>query len=175
LHRVPRFGGGRYSGYAASYFFRASAFRGQGRYDKAIADDDAALTLGVMALASINRGYVNFVAGRFAAAAWQVHGTRRLSERRIGHDDPSPCGRWQTACANLAKNNIEWPFAALDFFARPMGPQQLLKVARASGDPGQLCEAYFFLGENALLGRLTAEAMRSFTDAHAVRRASAGS
>jgi hypothetical protein len=55
----------------------------------------------------------------------------------------SPCGRWQTACANLAKTAWGWPFAALEFFAGGVGPQRLVKAAKASGHRDQLCEAYF--------------------------------
>ena len=66
-----------------------------------------------------------------------------------------------------------WPFAALEFFAGGVGPQRLVKAAKASGHRDQLCEAYFFLGENALIRRSTADAMRFFADAHAMCRASA--
>ena len=98
------------------------------RYDKAITDYDAALTEGVLTLAFINRGYANFAAGRFAAAAADFtkasdgmgavepgdyfdHLTGPLyaalgpisASAGSGTMTRSPCGSWQTACANLAK------------------------------------------------------------------------
>jgi hypothetical protein len=69
---------------------------------------------------------------------------RYLGERRIGHHDPRPLLKMADGLRQSGVNSTGWPFAALEFFARRMGPQQLAKSAKVSGDRDQLCEGYFF-------------------------------
>ena len=153
---------------------RSIVHRQIGDYDRAIADDDAALKLVPdYTFAFTNRGMANFYAGHFAAAAGDFKKSQaadptepdfvlwlHLSRARAGEDDAQELARM------AAKVDVKsWAGPAVALFLGQMKPEEV-RAAAADKNPAlqrqQGCEAAFYLGENALLHGRKDEARTQF-------------
>ncbi len=173
---------------------RASSERAKGDYDRAVADYTAALALGPKALkdASVDawdiqseRGYTQFVAGRYAAAAadfdqaltlgsatrsgdvlWLPYQAAwlHIARARAGQNDAEELAR------NAGKIDLkQWPGTLVAFF---LGKATIDQISPPSnhGAMGHAreCNLSFFTAEHALSKNDSAEATRLFTRARAV-------
>jgi len=173
---------------------RASSQRAKGDYDRAVADYTAALALGPKALkdAGIDawdiqseRGYTQFIAGRYAAAAsdldqalalgsaprsgdvlWLPYQTAwlHIARARAGQNDAEELAR------NAGKIDLkQWPGTLVAYF---LGKAKLDELTPPSSHGamgrGRECNLSFFTGEQALAKKDSAEARRLFTRARAV-------
>lgn len=156
---------------------RGVAHQGKGDYERAIQDYDEAVRLKPdHALAIKGRGRCNFYLGRFAEAAADLErglgydSTNayvaiwlHLANQRIGRDDAAQFA------ANIARtDSLKWPGAVARYYLKRIDRAQLLATA-AQVDPrvgrDQRCAAAFFLAEEAMVLRKTADAARSFREA----------
>jgi tetratricopeptide (TPR) repeat protein len=173
---------------------RASSERAKGDYDRAVADYTAALALGAKAFkdAGIDawdiqseRGYAQFIAGRYAAAATDFNQALTLgAAARTGDVLWLP---YQTAWLHIARaradqNDAEelarnagkidlkqWPGTLVAYF---LGKAKIDELTPPSSHGamghGRECNLSFFAGEQALAKKDSAEATRLFTRARAV-------
>jgi lipoprotein NlpI len=111
------------------------------------------------------------MAGRFAEAAADLQTAMELGRappdlalwryvamRRAGHDASALLDATSKRLANGA-----WPLPVVRYFQGAISGDALLAAAGAARDPkGRLCEAYFYLGEAALLVNQPDEARKLF-------------
>jgi tetratricopeptide (TPR) repeat protein len=153
---------------------RGDAYLGKMQDERAIQDYDQALALSPNNTEVLNgRSQAYFDLGRFATAVTDLSAAAKLdpsypyyplwlyvSRVRAGQD-----GR-----AELEKNSrqaklAEWPGPVFNLFLGKTTPEAILSAANNSNakkDREQHCEAYFYLGEYALMKGNTAEARRFF-------------
>ncbi|HEX4194419.1 MAG TPA: tetratricopeptide repeat protein [Stellaceae bacterium] len=158
----------------SAYYNRAKVYRDLGQYDDAIADYDSLLYLTPNFPGGYNgRAYANFAAGRFAATAndlkrsLSLDGKQqypilwlhlvRLRQRQIDSDE---------FAANLgAFDTHAWPQPVAAFLAHRLSGAELL-MATQLGDArtrvNRVCDANFFLGEDAIAVGQKTNARRYF-------------
>ena len=157
-----------------AFFNRGRAYDHKGDYDRAIQDYDQALRLRPdYAEALSGRGRARFNSGQFAAAqpdfarALQLNPAYPynaiwlyLAQARVGRDGSGELSK----NATQIKLN-EWPGQIISLFLSKMTPESVLAAAK-DADPKkereQHCEAYFFLGEYAMIAGKQEEARRLF-------------
>jgi len=160
--------------YADAFNNRGGAYYYKKDYDRAIQDYDQAIRLNPSDISAFNfRGYSYFYLDKFAAAqsdfttalaASPVDAYRvlwlYLSTARDGHSARAALE------ANAAQVKLaDWPGPVVQTYLGKMTTAQLLTAASdpdAEKDSGQHCEAYFFLGEQALIAGRRIEAKRLF-------------
>jgi len=159
---------------AGMFYNRGNAYRDKQDYDRAIQDYDQAIRLNPsFADAFNNRGYTYFYLDKFAAAQsdfttafaaspadaylvlWLYLSTARAGlSARAGLE------------ANAAQVKLaDWPGPVVQTYLGKMTTAQLLSAAAnpdAQKDREQHCEAYFYLGEQALIAGRRTEAKRLF-------------
>ena len=150
-------------GQPAPYVGRSIVYRQMGDYAHAIEDAGTAIDHSPgYALAYTNRGLANFYAGNFAAAAEDFTHSQKddptepdfvlwlhLSRARAGQDDAAEF----TANA-IRINTSVWSGPAVSFFLGRVSEQDLPILAGSTNlviEMQQTCDAYFYLGEAALL------------------------
>lgn len=148
---------------------RGYAYNAKGDYDRAIQDYDQAIRLNPDdANAFIVRGVANFLRGNLAGAVsdFQRGGELNpriaydvlwlhLARKRLGQDDTK-----DLAERSAKADPSQWPSPILEFYMGKITADQLMAAASsdANNQTGQLCEASFFAGEDALLHRRRAAA-----------------
>ena len=159
---------------AVAYNNRGIVHAEEGDYESALQDYDNALRLAPdHGAARFNRGRTLFYLGDFAAA---------VDDFAVGADeeprDPYNAIWLYLASARTgagARSRLaeragrldprEWPTPAVHLFLARMTPEELLALA-ADADPAaaraRRCQAYFYLGQRALVGGDKAEAVRMF-------------
>jgi tetratricopeptide (TPR) repeat protein len=158
----------------SAYYNRAKVYRDLGQYDDAVADYDSLLYLTPNFAGGYNgRADANFAAGRFAATANDLKRSlgidgkqvypilwlhlARVRLRQNDHDEFSAnLGRFQTRT---------WPQPIGAFLARQLSGAELMLAAQlgdAKTRPDRLCDANFFLGEDALSTGQAKNARRYF-------------
>ena len=162
---------------AKDFYNRGNAYSAKGQYDRAIQDYDHAISLNPKFTNAVNgRGFADFSAGRFAAAA-------RDFEQGLAIGDAQPRGvvpyivlwlhlaraRDGQADAEEFKRNAAtldlraWPGPLVASYFRKMTAQEVMEAAKSGDEKMQRergCEASFYLGEDAVLRHSTAEALR---------------
>jgi tetratricopeptide (TPR) repeat protein len=154
-------------------FGRATARQFKGDYTNAEADLGAILAKSPAAAQALaRRGNVRFMRGAFADA--RADFTQALTLP----DAPADLLLWQFIAgarngeanalpiliAGLPGRDPEsWPVTIARYFLGKVSGDELTAAARNS--PGRLCEAYFFLGQSALIQHEPAEATKLFTAA----------
>lgn len=153
---------------------RAAAYARSGDFRRAISDYDQALSINprnANALASRGRAY--FYRGRFAAARQDFAAAGKLNppdpysamwtylaSARAGHD-----GRNELEKNAKQINMTTWPGRVISLYLGNATQEMVLSAASdpdAKKDREQHCEAYFYLGEVALVGGRRPEAKRLF-------------
>lgn len=164
----------------SAYYNRAKVYRDLGQFDNAIADYDSLLFLSSNFPGGYNgRAYANFAAGRFAATANDLKRSLTLDPKqaypilwlhlarlRLHQADGDEFA------ANLAQFQVQaWPRPLAAFLARKLSGAELLMAAQL-GDvktrANRLCDANFFLGEDAIVAGQKRNARRYFLAARQV-------
>ena len=160
-----------------AYYNRARVYRDLGQYDNAITDYDAVIYFSPRFPPAYNgRGYTNFHAKRFEAAAGDF--TRSLL---LAPEQPYPAlwlhlarlrarqfdnGEFAANLKTITSN--EWPAPIAAYLTHRITSAELLAAA-AQGETStrsdHICDADFFLGEDALANCQKATARRLFVDA----------
>jgi len=160
--------------YAGAFYNRGRAYRDKKDYEHAIQDFDQAIRLNPSdAYAFSNRGYIYFYLGKFAAAQsdfamgleaspTDAYGVLWLYLSTSRADHSAHAGLE----ANAAKVKLtDWPGPVIQLY---LGNMTTSEVLSAAADPDAQknrelhCEAYFFLGEQALIAGRRIEAKRLF-------------
>ena len=155
------------------------AFNGRGdvytlkaQYDRAIADFDQAIRLDPQqAVAFAGRGVANFSTGQFAAAAHDFEQSLSLDARdgdvvlwlhlaraRSNRDDAP-----ELASNATMVDPKTWPGPILAYYLRRIDADEVMRAAgngNANMPRNQSCQAYFFVGEDAVLRQDIDEAAR---------------
>jgi tetratricopeptide (TPR) repeat protein len=173
---------------------RASSLSAKGDYDRAVADFTAALAIDSKAATDAGleasdiysqRGYAQFIAARYAAAAadfekaltlgaaartgdvlWLPYQAAwlHIARARAGQNDAEELTR------NAGKIDLkQWPGTLIAFFLGQAKADQLSPPSsHGAMGRGRECNLSFFSGEQALIKNDGAEAARLFVRAHAV-------
>ena len=153
---------------------RGEAYRGKKQFERAIQDLDQSLLLNPdnpAALTSRSQAYISL--GRFANAATDMAAAQKLqpdypyyplwlyvARERAGQD-----GRIELEKSSRQAKLTEWPGPVFNLFLGKATTETLLAAASnsdAKKDREQHCEAYFYLGEYALIKGNAADARRFF-------------
>jgi tetratricopeptide (TPR) repeat protein len=143
-------------------------------YANAIQDFDQALQLDPNNFSAwLGRGQANMFSGKFSVAQQDFDVARKmdptnsyallwsyLARANTGQNDRADLEKW-AAQIKLT----EWPGPVISLFLGKLTPAALLSAAADTDhekDRGQHCEAYFYLGEQALIQGRTDEANRLF-------------
>ncbi len=167
--------------YAPAFVNRGYARMRRGDYTRAVMDFEEALRLDVTLFgAFMGRGWARFFQGQFAPAAgdfarvvelrptdlpWPLW--LYLARRRAGEE-----GRAELAESARRLDLSRWPGPVVALFLGHATPEAVLSSAEHSDAKKTLeqrCEAYFFLGELALLQGERSEAVRLFQAVLATR------
>lgn len=163
--------------YAEAYYDRGLAYYDQGRYDRALKDLDSAARLNPKSVVPlVARGYARFYLGKYRDAArdfalalernpegpypalWLY-----LARARAGED-----GRKELASNARRLDLDKWPGKVAALYLGKTKPASLLASAK-DPDPrrerAKRCQAYFYLGQQALIGKNRAEAKKLFRQA----------
>ncbi|MHB8559511.1 MAG: tetratricopeptide repeat protein, partial [Candidatus Acidiferrales bacterium] len=166
--------------YAGDFNDRAVAYLGKRDYQRALQDLDHAVQLSPQdphVLAT--RGITHFYTGQFKSAENDLALALRLAPA-----EPSTAvwlylsqargGR--NASGNLRKNRVGlkkiWPEPAVRMYLGILTPTDFLALAKnphTFKERNQQCQAYFFLGENALLHGNRVDAKKRFQESAAIR------
>jgi tetratricopeptide (TPR) repeat protein len=158
----------------SAYYNRAKVYRDLGQYDDAVADYDSLLYLTPNFPGGYNgRAYANFAAGRYAATANDLKRSLGLDGKQVYpilwlhlarlrlHQNDS-----DEFAANLGKIEIRvWPQPITAFLAHRLSGAELLMAAQlgdAKAAPDRVCDANFFLGEDAVTAGQAKNARRYF-------------
>jgi lipoprotein NlpI len=166
---------------AGNFNDRAIAYNGKKNYHRALQDLDHAVQLSPRNASILgNRGVTYFYLGQFKAAENDL----TLSVRLRPTDPYSVIWLYVVsarsggnASVELKKNSAAlkstgWPQPVIQMYLRALTPSDVLASAKnedAKKNSKQHCQAYFFLGEDALLSSHETEARRLFQDAIATR------
>jgi lipoprotein NlpI len=171
-------------GYSTAFNNRGFAYSRKGDFDRALQDYDQAIRLDPRDTDAVgNRGLIHFYRGELAAAQPDFAKALEL--------DPgdSETALWlyltrakagQEARSELETNAAQlslkaWPEQVINLYLGKATAEAVLSAAAdpdARTDQKQHCEAYFYLGEYALIGGKNAEAKRLFQKAIATDLAS---
>jgi tetratricopeptide (TPR) repeat protein len=158
----------------SAYYNRAKAFRDLGQYDNAIADYDSLLFLSPNFPGGYNgRAYANFAAGRFATSANDLTRSLTLDPKQIYPVLWLHVARLRLRqadgedfAAHLAHAQAQaWPQPVAAFLTHKLSGAELLMAAQlgdAKSRADRVCDANFFLGEEALAAGQTRTARRYF-------------
>lgn len=166
---------------AGNFNDRAIAYDGKKDYRQALLDLDHALQLSPGAANILaNRGVTNFYLGQFDAAEKDL-----VHSVQLGPTDPYSLLWLYIATVRNGRNSVEelrknsaalkstgWPQPLIQVYLRLIDADGVLASAKdkdSKKSAKQLCEAYFFLGENALLGGHQPEARGFFQKAITTR------
>jgi lipoprotein NlpI len=156
--------------YTGNFFDRATAFSGKKDYERALQDLDHALQLNPKDPSLLwARGITRFFLGQFQAAR------AGLSLSLTFRPEDPYCAIWlylassrisEDAKTELKKNSAGlksagWPSSTIQMYLGVLSPKDLLASARDADtkkSKNQYCQAYFCMGEDALLRGKTAEA-----------------
>jgi tetratricopeptide (TPR) repeat protein len=158
----------------SAYYNRAKVYRDLGRYDDAVADYDSLLYLTPNFASGYNgRAYANFAAGRFAATANDLKRSLAIDGKQSypvlwlhlarlrSHQSDS-----DEFAANLGRLDTRtWPRPIASFLARRLSAAELLMAAQlgdAKTRANRVCDANFFLGEDAVAAGQASDARRYF-------------
>jgi len=164
---------GQHAGDTEALMGRALAYQFTGNYLGAETDLSTLLMQHPDAVqALVARGYVRVMAGKYAEAAAdlarvadlpdappEVFLWRYIADTRAGHK-----GDAALAAAAARQPADQWPTAVMRYFLGSLtGDDVLADASREPGAaPARLCEAYFYLGEAALILKDATEATKLF-------------
>ena len=158
--------------FAFGFIGRGAVYALKAQYDRAIADFDQAIRLDPQqAVAFAGRGVANFSTGQFAAAAHDFEQSLSLDARdgdvvlwlhlaraRSNRDDA------QELASNATMVDPKtWPGPILAYYLRRIDADEVMRAAgngNANMPRNQSCQAYFFVGEDAVLRQDIDEAAR---------------
>lgn len=166
---------------AGNFNDRAIAYKGKKEYRQALLDLDHAIQLSPGAANILGtRGATNFDLGQFDAAEKDL-----AHSVQLGPSDPYSVLWLYVAAARSGRNAIDelrkngaalkstgWPLPLVKMYLHAVSESDALASAKdkdARKNSKQLCEAYFFLGEDALLGGHQTEARGLFQKAITTR------
>jgi tetratricopeptide (TPR) repeat protein len=148
---------------AVALELRCDSYRRKGDYTTAIQDCSRSLELDSNSYsAQFSRGLARYLNGQTAEAASDFRRSfelrkydysllwLHLAEQRLGHDDSDEFNR-DAATLNLT----DWPGPVVEYFQHKRSFTQLTDAAKNTDDEkdkGQKCEAYFYMGDDALTG-----------------------
>lgn len=142
---------------------RGYVYAAKGQYRRAIQDYDEAIKLDPkLAIAFLNRGHASFYGLRFASAVTDLERYNEvdpseaytvlwlhLAKKHLGQEDSEDL---KQSAAKVDQS--KWPAPILRFYMGQIKAKQVLAAAAspdAEKQKGQLCEADFYTGEDALL------------------------
>ena len=163
-------------GVAEIFSYRGRAYTQKGNYDRAIQDYDEAIRLDPSSDTFFNRGRVRFDLGQFAASQSDFAKAAELkpsyayvalwlylARSRAGQDAHSELKK------NAAQLKLtEWPGRVVDLYLGTVTSGEILSAATDADtkkNREQHCEAYFYLGEDALIKGKRIEAKQLFQKA----------
>ncbi len=154
---------------------RASVTSVSGHYDDALADLQAAHRLEPRADDPFLIGGTQFLARRFRASAESLakssgnvgDGAYWLLWRymALARDIGPEAARGSLGPGSIAGYTSPWPMSVIDFYLGRIDAEKVLadaRAAQAGDDQSQVCEAHFYLGEEALLHFRREEALNLF-------------
>lgn len=159
---------------ASAYNSRALIYQQRGEYPRAIQDFDQALKLKPdYTVATKNRGRARFFLGRYADAAADLRQGAasdstnaylpiwlHMANLHLGQNDT------QEFTSLMAKaDSVQWPAPVAQFYLGKLSADQLLALAAKSDSKtqsDQTCAAAFYIGEQLLSQKKTADARRRF-------------
>jgi lipoprotein NlpI len=152
--------------YVVAFVGRGDAYRKKGDYDHAIPDYTEVIRLDPENAGGYEkRGKTNFLKGDFTAAATDLLRANLadsadsmlwlyLARRHSGQDGAAELS------ANAARlKSKNWPYQIIDFY---LGRRSADEMLSEGPEPGERCEAHFFLGEWQLLGGNKTDAKSAF-------------
>src|SRR5215471_6865576 len=162
--------------HANALYNRGNAYRHKGDYNRAIENYDLAIELNPKHVdAFSNRGLVRFYQGQFAAAVPDFSRAVKLTPTnlyRILLLYLAQARAGQNAQDDLARATIgldlkEWPGPIVSMYLGKV-PEQAVYDAVADADPNRQrqkrCQAYFYVGQQMLIGQKNGEAAKMFRE-----------
>src|SRR5262244_1954782 len=162
--------------YANALYNRGNAYRHKGDYNRAIENYDEAIELNPKHVdAFSNRGLVRFYQGQFAAAVPDFSRAVKLTPTNLyrilllylaqvragGHAQDD------LAQATMGLDLKEWPGPIVSMYLGKV-PEQAVYDAVADADPNRQrqkrCQAYFYVGQQMLIGQKNGEAAKMFRE-----------
>ncbi len=159
----------------SAYYNRAKVYRDLGQFDNAIADYDSLLFLSPNFSGGYNgRAYANFAAGRFAATANDLKRSLSLDPKQAYPILWLHLARLRLRQAdgdefatNLAHAQAQaWPQPIAAFLTKRLSGAELMMAAQlgdAKTRATRLCDANFFLGEEAVVAGQKRNALATFS------------
>ena len=162
--------------HANALYNRGNAYRHKGDYDRAIENYDEAIELNPKHVdAFSNRGLVRFYQGQFAAAVPDFSQAVKLTptnlyrilllylaQARAGQNAQDDLAR-----ATMGLDLKEWPGPIVSMYLGKV-PEQAVYAAVADADPNRQrqkrCQAYFYVGQQLLIGQKNGEAAKMFRE-----------
>src|SRR5215475_8264986 len=167
--------------YINAFYNRGNAYRRKRDYDRAVQDYDQVIRLNPKhADAYSNRGLVRFYQGQFAAAVpdfSQAVGFAPTNLYRILLLYLAQARAGQNAQDDLVRATIgldlkEWPGPIVSMYLGKV-PEQAVFDAVADADPNRQrqkrCQAYFYVGQQMLIGQKNGEAAKMFRETVATK------
>src|SRR5262244_3212742 len=162
--------------HANALYNRGNAYRHKGDYNRAIENYDLAIELNPKHVdAFSNRGLVRFYQGQFAAAVPDFSQAVKLTPTNLfrilllylaqaragGHAQDD------LAQATMGLDLKEWPGPIVSMYLGKV-PEQAVFDAVADADPNRQrqkrCQAYFYVGQQMLIGQKNGEAAKMFRE-----------
>src|SRR5215468_9510702 len=167
--------------YINAFYNRGNAYRRKRDYDRAVQNYDQVIRLNPKhADAYSNRGLVRFYQGQFAAAVpdfSQAVGFAPTNLYRILLLYLAQARAGQNAQDDLARATIgldlkEWPGPIVSMYLGKV-PEQAVFDAIADADPNRQrqkrCQAYFYVGQQMLIGQKNGDAAKMFRETVATK------
>jgi len=158
--------------YAFGFIGRGGVYALKAQYDRAIADFDQAIRLDPQqAVTFTGRGVANFNTGQFAAAADDFEQSLSLDARdgdvvlwlHLAHARSNRDDAQELASNARMVDPKTWPGPILAYYLGRVDADEVMRAAgNGSADMprNQSCQAYFFVGEDAVLRQDIDEAAR---------------
>ena len=158
--------------YAFGFIGRGGVYALKAQYDRAIADFDQAIRLDPQqAVTFTGRGVANFNTGQFAAAADDFEQSLSLDARdgdvvlwlHLAHARSNRDDAQELASNATMVDPKTWPGPILAYYLRRIDADEVMRAAgngNANMPRNQSCQAYFFVGEDAVLRQDIDEAAR---------------
>jgi tetratricopeptide (TPR) repeat protein len=142
--------------FALAYQNRGNAYRAKGDFERAIIDYSDAIRLDPTSAALYgDRGYAHFFKGAFAAAISDLGHANEIAANpyRMLFRFLAQAGLGESGAAELSASaarlkSKDWPYPAIELF---LGQRSVERTLGVAGNPGNLCEANFYVGEWHLL------------------------